>query len=145
MKNNKYKNLDYFSLIKSFSDYTESEKLVSLNNSFELLALIRKLGWRLVATCAFKSVNLSNRSRQVYNFGKYILRMRKHHGVTFTVSYLKASQLAVQKRIGKDKIESLRDLVPDLPLPRLSSSGLPRFIPLQDRRAICSGSVPVIR
>lgn len=139
------KNLTFLSLTKAFSDYTQSEKLVSLNNSFELLALIRKLGWRLVAACTFESMNLSSRSRQAYNFGKYILRMRKHHGVTFTVAYLKASQLAVQKRIGKDKIKSLRDLVSDLPLPRLSTSGLPRYIPLADRRAICSGSKRVIR
>lgn len=90
-------------------------------------------------------MNLSNRSIQAYNFGKYILRMRKHHGELFTVSYLKASQLAVQKQIGKDRIKSLRDLVPDLPLPRLTSSALPRFIPLKDRRAICSGSPSVIR
>lgn len=119
--------------------------MVSLNNSFELLALIRKIGWRLVATCFSDSVNLSRRSVQAYNFGKYLLIMRKHHGELFTVSYLKASQLAIQKRIGKDKIKSLRDLVPDLPHPRLSSSGLPRFIPLADRRAICAGSASVIR
>jgi len=119
--------------------------LVSLNNSFELLGLIRKIGWRLVATCFSGTVNLSSRSVQAYNFGKYLLRMRKHHGETFTVSYLKASQLAIQKQIGKDRIKSLRDLVPDLPLPRLTSSALPRFIPLRDRRAICSGSVSVIR
>jgi len=139
------KNLKWISLSKAFNDYVESDKLVSLNNSFELLALIKKIGWRLVATCFSGSMNLSRRSIQAYNFGKYILRMRKHHGEVFTVSYLKASQLAVQKQIGKDKIKSLRALVSDLPLPRLSSSGLPRFIPLRDRRAICSGSVSVIR
>jgi hypothetical protein len=71
--------------------------------------------------------------------------MRKHHGVSTTVKYLKASQLAIQKAIAKDRIGSLRDLEPDLPLPRLSRSSLPRYIPLGDRRAILSGSGSVIR
>lgn len=66
--------------------------------------------------------------------------MRKHHGATTVVKYLKASHLAIQKCISKDKISSLRDLEPDLPLPRLSTSRLPRFIPLKDRREILSGN-----
>lgn len=82
---------------------------------------------------------------QLYNFGKYILRMRKHHGELTTIKYLKASQLALQKAISKDRIKSLRDLEPDLPLPRLTTSRLPRYIPLGDRRAILSGSSSVIR
>lgn len=71
--------------------------------------------------------------------------MRKHHGELTTIKYLKASQLSVQKAIGKDRINSLRDIEPDLPLPRLTSSKLPRIIPLGDRRAILSGSPSVIR
>lgn len=135
----------FVSIMKAFSDYTISEKLVSLGNSVELLVLCRKLSWRLARACSLNTVNLSKRSIQAYNFCKYILIMRRRHGTTFAVSYLKASQLAIQKKIGKDRIESLRDLVPDLPLPRLTSSGLPSYIPLRDRRAICSGSPSVIR
>lgn len=71
--------------------------------------------------------------------------MRKHHGELTTIKYLKASQLSVQKAIGKDRIKSLRDIEADLPLPRLTTSGLPRIIPLGDRRAILSGSPSVIR
>lgn len=87
----------------------------------------------------------TNRLSQLISFGKYVLQMRKHHGVLTTVKYLKASQLAIQKAIAKDRIKSLRDIEADLPLPRLTSSGLPRFIPLGDRRAILSGSPSVIR
>lgn len=71
--------------------------------------------------------------------------MRKHHGDVFVVNYLKAGQLAIQKQLAKDKIESLRDLNPKYPFPRLSQSGLPRIIPLMDRRLICQGSGSVIR
>jgi len=66
--------------------------------------------------------------------------MRKHHGDMYVVKYLKSCHLAVQKSIGKDEFEGPRDLEPDLPLPRYSTSKLPRFIPLSDRRAIKGGN-----
>jgi len=87
----------------------------------------------------------TNRLKQLQNIGRYLLIMRKNHGVLVTVKYLKAAQLAVQKAIAKDRIKSLRDIDPSLPHPRLSSSGLPAIIPLGDRRAILSGSSSVIR
>lgn len=90
-------------------------------------------------------MKLQPRIAQLNMFSGYIRQMVKHHGAVYTVKYLKACQLAVQKRIAEDRIKSLRDLVPDLPLPRLSTSRLPRIIPLRDRRAICSGSSSVIR
>jgi hypothetical protein len=71
--------------------------------------------------------------------------MSKRHGVPYTVKYLKACQLAVQKKIAGQPLSSLRELEPDLALPRLTKSGLPRFIQLRDRRAIASGSHSVIR
>jgi len=63
----------------------------------------------------------------------------------YTVKYLKSCQLALQKRISKDMISSLREIEPDLPFPRLTSSRLPRIIPLADRRAILSGNAFTIR
>jgi hypothetical protein len=71
--------------------------------------------------------------------------MSKRHGVPYTVKYLKACQLAVQKRIAGQPLKSLRELEPDLPLPALTKSGLPRIIQLRDRRAIASGSYSIIR
>lgn len=71
--------------------------------------------------------------------------MVKHKGALTTIKYLKASQLAIQKSIARDKIQSLREIEPNLSLPRLTKSGLPRFIPLSDRRAIRNGSPSVIR
>jgi len=71
--------------------------------------------------------------------------MVKNHGSLTTIKYLKASQLAIQKAIAKDKIKSLREIDPSLPHPRLTRTGLPVFIPLSDRRAIISGSTSIIR
>lgn len=90
-------------------------------------------------------MKFTNRLVQLHNFGKYVLHMNRHHGGPTTVAYLKACQLALQKKIAADRIESLRDLQPDLPLPRLSHSGLPRIIPVGDRRLISQGKVTVIR
>jgi hypothetical protein len=44
MKNFKDKNLSYFSIVNSFRDGVVSEPMVSLNNSYELLALARNIG-----------------------------------------------------------------------------------------------------
>jgi len=71
--------------------------------------------------------------------------MNRRHGITYTVKYLKACQLAVQKKIAGQPLTSLRELEPDLPLPRLTKAGLPRIIQLRDRQAIGSKSYSVIR
>lgn len=86
----------------------------------------------------------SLRMTQLMSFGKLLLRMRHHHGATYVVKFLKAAQLSLQKRIAMDPISSLRDLEPDLPLPRLSSR-MPRNIPVYDRRAILRGSYDIVR
>jgi len=61
------------------------------------------------------------------------------------VKYLKACNLAISKVIAGQGFKSLRDIEPNLPLPRLSSSGLPRIIGKLDRRSILSGNTKVIR
>jgi hypothetical protein len=70
--------------------------------------------------------------------------MNRKHGGKYVVSYLKFSQLAIQKAIAGNKLSSLKEVEPSLNLPRLCS-GLPRYIPISDRRAIKSQSVSVIR
>lgn len=139
------KNIKLFSIKKSFKDYMETNSLVSLGNSFELPVLVRNISHRLVYACFPGLVKPSSRTRQIYNFSKYLLNMNKHHGSVFTVKYLKACQLAMQKAVAGSPVQSLRELEPDLPLPRLTSSGLPRYIPRMDRRSILSGSQCVIR
>lgn len=135
----------FISISRLFKDQIVNGGMVSLGNSIELPALFKKLGWRLAYTCFPKLTKLQPRLSQLNMMSGYLRQMTKHHGPEYTVKYLKACQLAVQKRVAKDHIKSLRDLVPDLPLPKLTSSALPRIIPLKDRRAICAGSASVIR
>lgn len=110
-----------------------------------LADLFGALAWRLILACFPGQVRLVNRLRVVNMFRGYLFSMYRKHGDTYTVKYLKACSLAISKSIGKEKLESLRVLEPDLALPRLTSSGLPKFIPSRDRRLILGGSVPVIR
>jgi len=67
------------------------------------------------------------------------------HDSLFVIKYLKASQLAIQKKVAGQPFSSLREIEPDLPLPRLSKSGLPVIIGTRDRRAICSKSRSIIQ
>lgn len=141
----KKKDLKWFSLSNAFKTIPLQGAMVSLENSIELSVLIKRLGWRVISTAGAKPAKLTSRLVLLSGFIKYLFRMRKHHGGMYVVKYLKACQLAVQKSISEDRIQSLRELDPDLPLPRLTRRGLPRFIPLQDRRAIASGNLFVIR
>jgi len=61
------------------------------------------------------------------------------------VKYLKACNLAISKYLAGQALSSLRELEPDLPLPRLSKSGLPAIIGTRDRRSLASNSPKVIR
>jgi hypothetical protein len=137
--------MKFFSLKNAFRDNILTKAMISLGNSIELPALVKRLGWRLLAASFPNLVKFSSRLRQLHIFAGYVRAMTKHHGATYTVNYLKASQLAVQKFVAGDRIKSLRDLNPDLPLPRLTTAGLPRFIPKYDRSLIRSGSPSVIR
>jgi hypothetical protein len=70
--------------------------------------------------------------------------MNKNHGSTFTIKWLKACTVSLQKWLGDDKVGSLRDLEPNLPLPRVIN-GCPAIINRQDRSLMRSGNISIIR
>lgn len=71
--------------------------------------------------------------------------MTKNHGEVYTVKYLKACQLAIQKKLAGQPFSSLREIEPDYNFPRLSKSGLPVIIKTVDRASICNNSYRIIR
>lgn len=85
-----------------------------------------------------------NRARTLNNLNLFLLKMYEHHGATLTVKWLKSSHVALQRSLGKDNVTSLRELEPDLPLPRVYS-GLPAFIPKADRIKIRKGDPKTIQ
>lgn len=79
------------------------------------------------------------------HLGKYFMKLRKHHGGTHLVIYLKSAQLALQKSIAGTPVSSLKEIGGDRPFPRLTSDGIPVIIPVYDRRLIRAGSPYIIR
>ena len=78
------------------------------------------------------------------NFIQFLIKMNKNHGATFTVKWLKSCTVALQKWLGNDKVKSLRDLEPNLPLPRVIN-GCPAIINSGDRRLMKGGNIQIIR
>jgi hypothetical protein len=72
------------------------------------------------------------------------MKLHRDHGISFTIKWLKAGYVAIQKELGQNGLKTLRDINPDLPLPALAGR-LPRIIPVADRALIRSGNATVIR
>jgi len=137
-KNNFFKNL------KLYSDVYKAGSEISLSNAKHLKLVLKQIGWRIVTLCLL-STKETSRFRMLHNFGSFILKMNKNHGEVYTVKYLKACQLAIQKKIAGHPFKSLREIEPDYNFPRLSKSGLPSIIGTVDRASICNNSYRIIR
>nr|UIW13821.1 MAG: RNA-dependent RNA polymerase [Rhizoctonia solani mitovirus 49] len=98
--------------------------------------LITGFGWRVISAVFPYKVKFASRIKLLYLFSGYLYQMYRHHGSTQVVKYLKASQLAIQKAIAGDKVDNLRILDKDIVRSRVTSSGLPVFIPSRDRKLI---------
>ena len=110
-----------------------------------LADLVTGFGWRMISLAFPNKVKFAGRLRLLHIFQTYCFRMYKVHGPEQVVKFLKAAQLAVQKSIAKDRINSLRELDKDLLKSKLSGHGLPTIIPSRDRKLIASGAQPIIR
>lgn len=118
--------------------------MVSLSNGNHLKALLKKVGIP-ISILTLSTTKMVHRFTLVHNFGVHILKVYKNHGDVYTVKYLKACQLAIQKYLAGQPLKTLREVEPDLNLPRLTTSGLPYVIRIQDRRALGVGSVRICR
>lgn len=120
------------------------EQLIRLESK-ELSSLFERFAFKIISLSLRSSRKITSRIRLFHKFGLYLLSLKKRHGSTYVVKYLKACSLALSKAIAGQPFKSLREIEPDLPLPRLTKSGLPRIIGTRDRKAILSGSSKVIR
>lgn len=108
--------------------------------------LFDKIGFRIFGAVFDGKGKFTSRMRQLHAFLVHLNNMRRNHGSPYVVKYLKSSQLAIQKAIAGTKVSSLNQIDNSLPFPYLSTCGLPRFIPLRDRRLmLINGSPSVIR
>jgi hypothetical protein len=86
--------------------------------------------------------DLASRAKVTKNFLALVLKLNKNHGADFTIKWLKSCYVALQKALGDDRLSSLRDLEPGLPLPRLIH-GFPAVIGSKDRDLIRKGHTGV--
>jgi len=116
-----------------------SSSLLSVKKSLLSIPFIK------ILTLSFGRISgLRNRVIILNTFFKFILALHKNHGSDFTIKWLKACYVALQKAQANDNLHSLRMLEPDLPLPRLIN-GLPFIIGSLDRNLIKKGNPNVIR
>jgi len=99
---------------------------------------------KFLILCFDKISGIQGRLTIANNFLQFIFKLKKNHGPIFTIKWLKACTVCLQKRLGEDRIKSLREIEPGLPLPRLIN-GFPAIINRQDRLMMKSGNVHVIR
>jgi len=134
----------FFSNFKLYKDVYKAGTMISLANDYHLLLVLKTIGYRII-TMSLLSTKETSRFRMLHNFGKFLIKMVKNHGDMYTVKYLKASQLCIQKKLAGQPFKSMREVEPDYNFPRLSKSGLPVIIKLQDRSAICNNSLRITR
>lgn len=136
----------FFTQTKASADITMPQRnaLVNLSRFNNLDRVLRRYSWKLLSVINQKRIQGFNQVNLYYNFGRYIYILKRRHGTLYVVKYLKACSLALQRAVAGNPMSSLRDIEPDLPLPRLSSSGLPVMIGTRDRKAIMAGSRKVI-
>jgi len=143
--NNKILSKDkIFAGLKLYSNIYKAGSMIKLSNEKHLKLVLKEIGWRIV-TLSLLSTKEISRFRMLHNFGVFILKMNRNHGEVYTVKYLKACQLCIQKKLAGQPFSSLREVEPDYNFPRLSKSGLPSVIKTTDRSSICNNSYRIIR
>lgn len=121
-----------------------SDPMFSPLNLKKLRACFTLCGWRVTSFILGKMGKYQSTLRVVHNFMMFIHKMAKHHGELFTIKWLKACQISLMKFLARQPLNSLREVEPNLPLPRLSN-GLPVIIPKAHRRLIREGNIKYIQ
>nr|WAY16580.1 putative RNA-dependent RNA polymerase [Rhizoctonia solani mitovirus 106] len=92
-----------------------------------------------------KTTGLAWRIRLSKNFLSFVLFYNRNHGGPATVKWLKAQHVVLQKALGQDVLKSTISLGTPLAYSRLAGGGLPRLIPVIERRRILAGDPKSIR
>jgi hypothetical protein len=138
MKNSQFKN--YLNLLGK-----ESPKLVNLNSfkSYkDLLLALNDKAFILLRAC-FKRIS-PVRFTIFKHFILHIYTIRRNNGMIHLIKYLKANHLASQKFIAGTPVSSIKEITGPGVYPRMCS-GLPKFIPKNDRSLIRCKRTSVIR
>ena len=99
---------------------------------------------KLILLIYGKSSLVPVRSRLIFSFTLFIIKMHKNHGKNYSVKWLKSCYVSLQRYCGDNRVHSLREIEKDLPFPRVIN-GLPAIIPKGDRRKIQKSHKPTIQ
>jgi len=117
--------------------------LFSLRDEQLLRKTLSKYIWKIISIATGK-VKVSPRLRRFDKFLWLVFKYFKNHGASFTIRWLKACHMSVQRKLSSNPCTTLRDVDPQLPLPRLIN-GLPSFIGTMDRKMIRMNHPSTIR
>lgn len=117
--------------------------LFSLRDEKSLRKVLSRYLWKIISL-ATGHTKVSPRLRRFDKFLSLVFKNFKNHGATFTIKWLKACHMSVQRKLSSNPCNSLRDIECSLPLPRLIN-GLPVFIGTMDRKAIRNNHPGTIR
>jgi hypothetical protein len=139
MKNSILNNfLNSIKMLKSRAH--RKEKLFPLSQLDSLLSYYVKIN----SLSLGRVERLKDRIRITHNLFAHVKKMYRHHGEIFTIKWLKASHVALQKYLAGDPLTSLRQLEPRMPLPRLIN-GCPSIINRRDRQLMRQGNTFICR
>jgi hypothetical protein len=99
---------------------------------------------KLILLIYGRSSLVVQRSRLTFSFILFLQKIYKQHGSDLAIKWLKASFVCLQRYLGDNRLDSLREIENDLPLPRLIN-GLPFIIPKGDRKKIRNSHKPTIQ
>jgi hypothetical protein len=98
----------------------------------------------LMVVYSSRKFRVTPRLRQLSRFFYMIIELHVNHGSLYTVKYLRACYVAVQKSVAGDPVRSLHLIEPGFPWKRLKG-GLPSFIPHHEREQIRLGNPNIVR
>lgn len=117
--------------------------MFSLAKEKSFVSALRKYMWKIISLSTGK-VQIAPRLRRFNKFTGLLFKVYRNHGSLYTIKWLKANHMAVQRSLSSIPMKSLRELEPNLPLTRLIN-GLPPFIGTMDRKAIRDNHPGTIR
>jgi len=122
---------------------SNSIKLLSFKDIERFFATLHKYAWKVISIATGK-VRIAPRLRRFNKFLLLVVKVHSNHGPSFTIKWLKACHMSIQRKLSSTPCSSLRDVESNLPLPRLIN-GLPTFIGPMDRKMIRQHHAPTIR
>lgn len=120
--------------------------MIQLENRILFSSFWKKYSFRALTLALLRSKKeAAYKLRMAFRFQLWLYSKYKSNGSTWVIKYLKASQLALSRSVAGSPMSSLTEVEPGYIFPSLTKSGLPKYIPSRDRRAIAGRSYKVIR